>query len=65
MQAPRRLFSDRSPEVRASMPVPRTRPVTMLTAAGLCAIIVLMQMVPQWQAPTNRLPPAAQDSAAQ
>jgi len=47
------------------MPVPRTRPVTMLTAAGLCAIIVLMQMVPQWQAPTNRLPPAAQDSAAQ
>jgi hypothetical protein len=34
---------------RAHVPTPhlRTRPATMLTAAGLCLVLVVMQLVPE------------------
>ena len=37
-------------------PVLRTRPVTMLTAIGLCVIIMLIQLVPEFQAMGSRIP---------
>jgi len=38
-----------SDERRAQGPTPvlRTRPATMLTAVGLCVIIMIMQLVPE------------------
>jgi len=38
-------------ERRAQSPTPvlRTRPATMLTAIGLCVLIVIIQLVPQFR----------------
>lgn len=43
------------PTRRAPTPHLQTRPATMLTAIGLCALIVLMQLVPEIQS-VVRLP---------
>jgi hypothetical protein len=43
---------------RAPTPHLQTRPATMLTAIGLCALIVLMQLVPEVQSMV-RLPASA------
>jgi hypothetical protein len=47
-------------ERRTRQPVPhlQTRPATMLTAIGLCALIVLIQLVPEVQSMV-RLPASA------
>jgi hypothetical protein len=37
----------------------RTRPATMLTAIGLCVLIMLIQLVPTFQDVTARSPVAA------
>jgi hypothetical protein len=39
------MSDDRRPQGRA--PVPRTRPATMLTAIGLCVLIMVMQLMPE------------------
>jgi hypothetical protein len=41
------FMSDR--QTRQPTPHLQTRPATMLTAIGLCALIVLMQLVPEVQ----------------
>jgi len=38
------MSDDRRPQGRA--PLPRTRPTTMLTAIGLCVLIMVMQLMP-------------------
>jgi len=38
-----------------STPHMRTRPATMLTAIGLCFLIMLIQLVPEIQDATSRL----------
>jgi len=38
-----------------STPHMRTRPATMLTAIGLCVLIMLIQLVPEIQDATSRL----------
>ena len=43
---------------REPTPHLQTRPATMLTAIGLCALIVLMQLMPEVQS-VVRLPAAA------
>jgi len=40
---------------REPKPHLQTRPATMLTAIGLCALIVLMQLMPQLQGAAARL----------
>lgn len=44
-------------ERRASAPQPhlRTRPATMLTAIGLCVLIMVMQLVPEVRDSATRL----------
>ena len=49
-------MSDRP--TRQPTPHLQTRPATMLTAIGLCALIVLMQLVPEVQSMV-RLPASA------
>lgn len=46
-----------SDERRASAPKPhlRTRPATMLTAIGLCVLIMIMQLVPETRDSISRL----------
>lgn len=46
------------PTRRTPTPHLQTRPATMLTAIGLCALIVLMQLMPEIQG-VVRLPSAA------
>jgi hypothetical protein len=48
-------------ERRAQVPTPhlRTRPATMLTAIGLCVVIVAMQLVPDIRDMTSSRVPAA------
>jgi hypothetical protein len=46
------------PPRRVPTPHLQTRPATMLTAIGLCALIVLMQLVPEVQSMV-RLPASA------
>jgi hypothetical protein len=48
---------------REPTPHLQTRPATMLTAIGLCALIVLMQLVPEVQSMV-RLPASAVVSTA-
>jgi hypothetical protein len=36
-------------ERRAQSPTLRTRPATMLTAIGLCMLIVIIQLVPEFR----------------
>jgi hypothetical protein len=40
---------------REPKPYPQTRPATMITAIGLCVLIVLIQLVPQIQGAGTRL----------
>ena len=47
---------------REPTPHLQTRPATMLTAIGLCALIVLMQLVPEVQSMV-RLPASAVTSS--
>ena len=44
-------WSAMSDERRAQSPTPvlRTRPATMLTAIGLCVLIVIIQLVPEFR----------------
>jgi hypothetical protein len=51
------VMSDHRPK-QSPTPHLQTRPATMLTAIGLCAIIVLIQLVPEIQS-MARLSPAA------
>ena len=41
----------------------RTRPATMLTAIGLCVIIMLIQLMPEIQDVTSRFPSNTSSSA--
>jgi hypothetical protein len=50
-------MTDQRPR-REPTPHLQTRPATMLTAIGLCALIVLMQLVPEVQSMV-RLPASA------
>ena len=53
-------------ERRAQSPKPvlRTRPATMLTAIGLCVLIMVIQLVPQIRdISASRLPPTATAAA--
>ena len=43
---------------RAPTPHLRMRPATMLTAIGLCVIIMLLQLVPETQSMSARSTPA-------
>ena len=47
-------------ERRPHAPTPylRTRSATMLTAIGLCLVIMIMQLVPEIRAATSSLAPA-------
>ncbi len=47
---------DQAKGVRKPTPHLQTRPATMLTAIGLCVIIVLIQLVPEFQAMGSRNP---------
>jgi hypothetical protein len=47
---------------RAPNPHLRTRPATMLTAIGLCAIIIAMQLAPQIHDLSSRFSTAASAS---
>ena len=47
-------MSDQRPK-REPKPHLQTRPATMLTAIGLCALIMLLQLVPQLQDAATRL----------
>jgi len=42
--------------VRKPNPHLQTRPATMLTAIGLCVLIMLMHLVPTFQDASSRLP---------
>jgi hypothetical protein len=55
------VMTDR-PTRRAPTPHLQTRPATMLTAIGLCALIVLIQLVPEVQSMV-RLPASAVTAA--
>ena len=47
-------------------PVLRTRPATMLTAIGLCVLIMVIQLVPQIRdISASRLPASTATAAAQ
>ncbi|WIM11293.1 hypothetical protein [Enhydrobacter sp.] len=50
-----------TPRRRAPTPHLQTRPATMITAIGLCLLIMLMQLVPQVQ---NRHTPPATTTVA-
>jgi hypothetical protein len=47
---------DQAKGVRKPTPHLQTRPATMLTAIGLCVIIMLIQLVPEFQAMGSRVP---------
>jgi hypothetical protein len=48
-------MSDQQRQKREPKPHLQTRPATMITAIGLCALIVLIQLVPQIQEAATRL----------
>lgn len=50
---------------KARKPTPhlQTRPATMLTAIGLCVIIMLIQLMPEFQATGPRIPTSVTASA--
>lgn len=48
---------------RKPTPHLQTRPATMLTAIGLCVIIMLIQLVPEFQTMGSRIPTSATVSA--
>lgn len=48
---------------RKPTPHLQTRPATMLTAIGLCVIIMLIQLVPEFQAMGSHIPTSAAVSA--
>jgi hypothetical protein len=48
-------MSDEQRQKREPKPHLQTRPATMITAIGLCALIVLIQFVPQIQEAATRL----------
>jgi type II secretory pathway component PulF len=52
-------------QAKARKPVPhlQTRPATMLTAIGLCVIIMLIQLVPEFQEMGSRIPTSVTASA--
>jgi hypothetical protein len=41
---------------KSPMPVLRTRPTTLLTAIGLCLLIMIMQLVPESRDIGSRVP---------
>ncbi len=43
-----------TPRRRPPTPHLQTRPATMITAIGLCVLIMLLQLVPQFQNPRMR-----------
>ncbi len=45
-------------QARAPTPLLKTRPATMLTAIGLCAMIIVMQLVPDIRTMTSSRAPA-------
>ncbi len=47
---------DQAKGARKPTPHLQTRPATMLTAIGLCVIIMLIQLVPEFQATSPRIP---------
>jgi hypothetical protein len=47
---------DQAKGVRKPTPHLQTRPATMLTAIGLCVIIMLIQLVPEFQAMGSHIP---------
>jgi hypothetical protein len=49
---------------RAPSPNLRTRPATMLTAIGLCLLIIVMQLAPDLQALSSRFTTAASASTS-
>lgn len=47
---------DQTKGARKPTPHLQTRPATMLTAIGLCVIIMLIQLVPEFQSMGSRIP---------
>lgn len=47
---------DHAKGARKPTPHLQTRPATMVTAIGLCVIIMLIQLVPEFQAMGSRIP---------
>jgi hypothetical protein len=58
--------SDMPDERRAQGPKPvlRTRPVTMLTAIGLCVLIMVIRLVPDFRDPGSSTVPISATTAA-
>ncbi len=56
-------MSDAVKGPRKPTPHLQTRPATMLTAIGLCVIIMLIQLVPEFQAMGSRIPTSVTMSA--
>ena len=50
---------DQAKGVRKPTPHLQTRPATMLTAIGLCVIIMLIQLVPEFQTIGSHIPTSA------
>jgi type II secretory pathway component PulF len=48
-------MSDQTKGARKPTPHLQTRPATMLTAIGLCVIIMLIQLVPEFQALSSHI----------
>jgi len=48
-------MSDQQRQKREPKPHLQTRPATMITAIGLCVLIMLMQFMPQIQVAVTRL----------
>jgi hypothetical protein len=55
--------SDEGRKVRKPNPHLQTRPATMLTAIGLCVLIMLMHLVPAFQDTGSRIPTSVTASA--
>jgi hypothetical protein len=49
------MTDQRKPQPRKPTPHLQTRPATMITAIGLCLLIMLIQLVPQVQDGTTRM----------
>jgi hypothetical protein len=56
-------MSDQKKTVRKPNPHLQTRPATMLTAIGLCVLIMLMHLVPSFQGTGARIPTSVTASA--
>ena len=55
-------MTDQTKGARKPTPHLQTRPATMLTAIGLCVIIMLIQLVPEFQSMGSRIPTAVTGS---